>query len=243
MLFNEYRKYKEIILVDTENVSYSHPKALPKHTLVIFFISDPNLLSKFSFNKGVDNYKIVNIAHAAADGIFMKKNAMDFAIVSHISFLSSKMSKKSKMVILSADKDYDVSIYYINQLHNRNIVSRFSGNLNMYLKVDKGKQLSPVEEQIKSFHTYKRKLKPSEKKQLQKDRCILEDGKALFVEYDPVHDAYYLVYSGTYLDMRWSYEEIKTLYDNFVNESNKELVEDVVVKNCNAMKNVFYGVD
>ena len=224
-MFNQFKKYKEIILVDTENVGYKFPTTIPKNYLVYFFISNPNVQNKLKHLTNTNNYKIVNINHAKIDGIPIKDNAMDFCIVTYITYFLSKISKNTKLVILSADKDYDISIYFAKHLFKKREIIRKEYNLETYINQhdntiqesnhNTSLVLFVFEKQLNNFLNYKRTLSPSIKKKLKYKTCTTQSGKSLLIEKDPLHHCYYLVYSGRYIHMADSIEIMLPLYEQY----------------------------
>lgn len=265
MIFNKFSKYKEIILVDTENVGCVCPFELPKDIFVYIFVNNCNLANKFVFLNEQTNYEVLNINHAKTDGIAFKKNATDFCVVTYAAYLLSKMPKKTKIVILSKDKDYDISIYHIKQLVNNRSIERVGYNLKRYCdekhsshNAKEVSEITPFEliEYTEEFFEYKRQLKPAQKKQLRVREYNKSNGKLITIEYDPLHHCYYLVFCGRYIEMAndatalepqfMKYQEL--LDKNDCKTTKKKEVKEMVSNKIESIKkscliNNYYSVD
>lgn len=142
MLFkkNKYKKYKKIVLVDTENVGISIPD-VKNDTLLYIYFTNKNKVSKRKVLLELssrDNMKIIELENKSKT-----KNAMDFCIVSELTnIVKDTENNDIQFFIISKDKGYDAAINYLNSKYKKTLIYRRE---NMNILAKKG---VPVLEQI-----------------------------------------------------------------------------------------------
>ncbi len=196
------RKYKDIFLVDTENVGYQIPNNIPKSALIYLFISNPTALSKFQY---LDNeqIKIIDLCPLLQKQAI--KNGMDFCIVTKLKELVD-ISHSHHIVIVSRDKGYDCAIQFIKEDHPTYQIERYPLSMENYFHVQNAFKdiLKHIDLDTKysifkhtSMETLKRDLTKEQKEHFviyhYKDPIC---GNTVFVEYDIYNHLYLLYYSG-----------------------------------------------
>ncbi len=86
----KFRRVKEIIIIDSENVGYSLPLEIPKEVFIYLFISDQFIFPKI---KDYQNHKqicLIDILKIRKENV--SKNIMDFCIVTKLTELITKFS-------------------------------------------------------------------------------------------------------------------------------------------------------
>lgn len=127
----KYRRYKEILFVDTENVGYFLPNKIPQNICIFLFVSQPQLLKKLKREKCIygQSLEIIDISYLSHNKL--KKNAMDFCIVAQISMMIRSLSSKQKIVIISKDKGYESVIEFFKE--HQYCIERYSLSLLHYI--------------------------------------------------------------------------------------------------------------
>lgn len=105
-LFNKYKKYKRILLYDTENVGFP-PCNIPSNILVFLFVSSFNY--KSNLIDYPDNYRVIELG----DSYNHTKNAMDFCLVAKIATLLAATDTNQELCIISHDKGFDDALQFL----------------------------------------------------------------------------------------------------------------------------------
>lgn len=225
------RKFKEILLIDCENVGYQIPLKLPKHTYIYLFVSDSFVIEKLKQNISdfQNQVEIVDICHLIKK--HSSKNAMDFCIVSKLAQIIKHISKKQKIVIISKDKGYDVAIEFIKSEYNRQI-KRYALPVACYFHTDihVAKILSQLDEKtlklISQYHSMfglKRVLTKKQKKIFVFDQFTESISNIkIFIEYDIYDQCFSLYYSGNVKKRYQTLQEAKYDFNTLVQETKQK---------------------
>lgn len=196
----KFRKYKEIFLVDSENVGYTLPNSIDSSTLVYMFVSDTHILSKLKHQKS-PHVKVIDLTQIVKRHT---KNAMDFCIVAHMSEVIKYINRKQKLVILSKDKGYDAAIDFLKDSYPDFIIERSIYPLLLINGDDYYKKIyNRMSEQLKqkivlydSMSCLKKNLSQRQKKVFYvKQYKNSISGLQVIVEYD-IYNHYFLLYHG-----------------------------------------------
>lgn len=215
------RKYKDIFLIDSENVGYKLPEILPKTTLVYLFLSEPSLIEKFKQENLsqviiVDLYSILH-----KKGI---KNAMDFCIVVKLRELINLTHYKQNIIIASKDKGYDCAIDYILKNHSQRKIKRFPFSIENYYTIQdtiypKDSHIIDLIPKYSSMESLKRNLSKKQRKTLYtyyyKNNI---SGFTVIVEYDFYNNCYNLYTSGKIKDSYHSKAEAYQIFTQLSQE-------------------------
>ena len=126
--FKLYR-YKEIVLVDSENVGYLVPSKIPSH--VYMFVSDPFVLMKLQDEQFPKNIHLEDISKIRNQN--SSKDIMDYCIMIKLTEIISLINHRHKLIICSRDKGYDAAIAFLKKEKIKHHIERYSGSLvNLY---------------------------------------------------------------------------------------------------------------
>lgn len=128
--FKLYR-YKEIVLVDSENVGYLVPSKIPNHVYVYMFVSDPFVLMKLQDQQLPKNIHLEDISRIRNQN--SSKDIMDYCIMIKLTEIISFINHRHKLMICSRDKGYDAAIAFLKKEKITHHIERYSGSLaNLY---------------------------------------------------------------------------------------------------------------
>lgn len=219
------KRFKDIFLVDTENIGYKIPDNIPKTTLIYLFISDPAVICKFQDlnNKQVKIVNLYSLLHKQAI-----KNGMDFCIVTQLKELVDISSSHHHIIIASKDKGYDCAIHFIKKESLSCQIERYPLSIEHYYHIQNAFKniLNHIDLDIKSvifkhscMETLKRDLSKKQRKQLiiyyYKDSIC---GNTVYIEYDVYKNKYILYYSG---NIKSSYDNKENAYQAFLEMSQE----------------------
>lgn len=226
------RKYQEIFLIDSENVGYQLPKNLPKTAYIYLFVSNYFVLEKLNtqLHKYHKQLEIVDIEAIVKQN--QTKNAMDFCIVSKLSEMIQKTSKKQKIVIVSKDKGYDAAIEFVKKQTGHSLIERYSlpiiyyYNSEVYVQTILGK-LDPKILKLISCHQTMSDLKSFLTKKQKKKFVITEytediSGIKIFIEYDIYLNLFSLYYSGNIKKQYLTLDEAQRNFQKLIHQTKQK---------------------
>ena len=127
----KFYRYKEIVLVDSENVGYLVPSKIPSHVYVYMFVSDPFVLMKLQDEQLPKNIQLEDISKIRNQN--SSKDIMDYCIMIKLTEIISLISHRHKLIICSRDKGYDAAIDFLKKEKIKHHIERYSGSLvNLY---------------------------------------------------------------------------------------------------------------
>lgn len=225
--------YKEIILVDSENIGYRIPSEIPKRTLVYMFISDTRILAKLGDYANHKQIRLVDIARFRIDSSI--KNIMDFCIVTQLAELVSMVSPSQKLVICSNDRGYDASINYLKEKYPSHQIKRHPGSLFFYYvkHKDLAKVLKKMDQDLLSKYDICDNMEQLKKfmNKKQKQALIIQqnlDPIALvktYIELD-LYTLEYCVYSsGNFVMKSTDKNKVAEAYKQAIDKINKKFVK------------------
>lgn len=226
------RKYQEIFLIDSENVGYQLPKNLPKTAYIYLFVSNYFVLEKLNtqLHKYHKQLEIVDIEAIVKQN--QTKNAMDFCIVSKLSEMIQRTSKKQKIIIVSKDKGYDAAIEFVKKQTGYSLIERYSlpiiyyYNSEAYVQTILGK-LDPKLLKLISCHQTMSDLKSFLTKKQKKKFVITEytediSGIKIFIEYDIYLNLFSLYYSGNIKKQYLTLDEAQRNYQKLIHQTKQK---------------------
>lgn len=232
MLFKKLklRKYKEIFLIDTENIGYTLPDEISKDVLIYMFISDLNIISHLELEtKSYKNQiEIINIHQILRD--CRTKNGMDFCLVTKLGEILEKVTPKQKIMILSQDKGYDVAIEFSKQRYPDMTIERYPISITTYYIQGKQNFIHNLSEEIyqlipkySSMKDLKRHINKKERKKFCFEEYIDPISKIkIYVEYDVYQNYFSLYYSGERKGYYETLEEAKEKFQVMVSKVQKK---------------------
>lgn len=243
MLFQKikFKKYKEIVFVDSENVGYRVPKVIPKNVFIFIFISDPNVFQKLK-NYHHKQVELISLSSVYDKGV---KNAMDFCIITKVCEILHLTSFKQELIILSKDKGYDTSIHYLNQEYPSRKVSRSSLNLIQFCKgSSKAREIleKASEKTLRIIEMYDNM--DDLKKQLSKNQKSIfvifsyQDSMIhshIYVEYD-IYECNYALVIGNHKDRFLTLTQAKTAFYHHIDTIQKQNKTTIINKILNIIK-------
>lgn len=122
---SKYKKYKQIIFVDGENVGYKIKNTSLSNDMY-FFVFTTNNTSHLG-----DNIEMVNV-RCIRNKVSNKSNCLDFCLISHLSEIIS-LIKEKEIIILSKDGGYDSAILYLKQKYPNLHITRYGKSIEKYL--------------------------------------------------------------------------------------------------------------
>lgn len=133
----KYKKYKQIIFVDGENVGYKCPDMNISDDMYFFiFTNNKSYLDK--------NMEIINIKKIRKN-VGNVKNCLDFCLISHLSEIVH-LIKNKEIIILSKDAGYDSAILYLKQKYPSLHIERYGkavGEYMFFYKINELKKAFP----------------------------------------------------------------------------------------------------
>ena len=121
---SKYKKYKQIIFVDVENVGYKLLNVKIQEDLYFFIFTSKKAYS-------VKNAKIINVKHIR-NNVSNTSNCLDFCLITHMSEMISNISDK-EIIVLSNDGGYDSAILYLKKKYPSLQIARYGMSINKYL--------------------------------------------------------------------------------------------------------------
>ena len=137
----QYRKYKKVIFIDSENVGYKIPIDCPDNILVILFVRSRQVYENVVFYSLLKNVQIVYLEDIDAK-IHNKANLMDFCLIIKLGEMLNVIKNK-EIIILSKDGGYDASIEYLRQENNSLNIKRIALGFSDYLTMSSNQKQMP----------------------------------------------------------------------------------------------------
>lgn len=199
-LVNKYRKYKRILLYDTENVGFPS-RNIPSNILILLFVSSFN--QKNCPTHYPSNYIVLQLGESYNH----TKNAMDFCLVAKIATLLSETDTRQELYIISKDKGYDDAIRFLIDKNNKRVLKRCESYIELSTNREENQPLlencpNDIIKRINQFKLMNKVVKQSSMRELRRYINIntylkvfsLRKYKKLIVEYD-YYKKTYILYS------------------------------------------------
>lgn len=226
------RKYQKIFFIDSENVGYQLPDEIPENIYIYLFVSNPFVLDKLGddITKYKKQLEIVDIRPLMKHGA--TKNAMDFCIVAKLAEIMLWVSFHQKMIIVSRDKGYDISIAFMKQQYPRKSIERYSLPMTCYYASHDCTQkiINQLDHDVMKLVTSHQTMAGLKRflTKNQKSLFVIEEfteeisGIKVFIEYDIYLNQYDLYYSGNIKQRYYHLEEAQQDFHDLVNMLQKK---------------------